>query len=215
MLHRNASISNETISREQTVAKLRKLARICKWATICITTALALGLLAVIAIDLLLILPGLSQGPCLQSVELQAGEGPCLAIVGTDVQAPLMLVAHDGHTAIGSLLMTCLALTIAISVRRLFFNIEKEGRPFDLECNQTLRRVGHLFLIGGCDGVAVRLLGAVITGMILSGFGGSFTDAFVGQLFEPSMLFAGLIICLIASIFRYGYILQKQDDELL
>ena len=190
MVHRNASISNETISREQTVAKLRKLARICKWATICITTALALGLLAVIAIDLLLILP----------------------IVGTDVQAPLMLVAHDGHTAIGSLLMTCLALTIAISVRRLFFNIEKEGRPFDLECNQTLRRVGHLFLIGG---VAVRLLGAVITGMILSGFGGSFTDAFVGQLFEPSMLFAGLIICLIASIFRYGYILQKQDDELL
>ena len=79
MVHRNASISNETISREQTVAKLRKLARICKWATICITTALALGLLAVIAIDLLLILPGLSQGPC-----LQAGEGPCLAIVGTD-----------------------------------------------------------------------------------------------------------------------------------
>ncbi len=200
MVHRNASISNETISREQTIAKLRKLARICKWATICITTALALGLLAVIAIDLLLILPGLSQGSCLQSVELQAGEGPCLAIVGTDAQAPLMLVAHDGHTAIGSLLMTCLALTIAISVRRLFFNIEKEGRPFDLECNQTLRRVGHLFLIGG---VAVRLLGAVITGLILSGFGGSFTDAFVGQLFEPSMLFAGLIICLIASIFRY------------
>ena len=74
MAHRNASISNETISREQTIAKLRKLARICKWATICITTALALGLLAVIAIDLLLILPGLSQGPCLQSVELQAGE---------------------------------------------------------------------------------------------------------------------------------------------
>lgn len=108
--------------------------------------------------------------------------------------------------------MTCLALTIAISVRRLFFSIEKEGRPFDLECNQTLRRVGHLFLIGG---VAVRPLGAVITGMILSGFGGSFTDAFAGQLFEPSMLFAGLIICLIASIFRYGYILQKQDDELL
>ena len=211
MVHRNASISNETISREQTIAELRKLARICKWATICITTALALGLLAVIAIDLLLILPGLSQGSCLQSVELQAGEGPCLAIVGTDAQAPLMLVAHDGHTAIGSLLMTCLALTIAISVRRFFFNIEKEGRPFDLECNQTLRRVGNLFLIG----VAVRLLGAVITGMILSGFGGSFTDAFAGQLFEPSMLFAGLIICLIASIFRYGYILQKQDDELL
>ena len=210
MAHRNASISNETISREQTIAELKKLARICKWATVCITTALALGLLAVIMIDLLLILPGLSQGSCLQYVELQAGEG--LAIVGTDAQAPLMLVAHDGHTAIGSILMTCLALTIAISVRRLFFNIEKEGRPFDLECNHTLRRVGHSFLIGG---VAVRLLGAVITGMILSGFGGSFTDAFGGQLFEPSMLFAGLIICLIASIFRYGYILQKQDDELL
>ena len=210
MIRSNEFEPNEAISREQTIAELRKLARICKWTTVCITTALALGLLAVIAIDLLLILPGLSQGSCLQSVELQAGEG--LAIVGTDAQAPLMLVAHDGHTAIGSILMTCLALTIAISVRRLFFNIEKEGRPFDLECNHALRRVGHLFLIGG---VAVRLLGAVITGMILSGFGGSFTDAFVGQLFEPSMLFAGLIICLIASIFRYGYILQKQDDELL
>lgn len=212
MIRWNVSKSNEAIDREQAIADLRKLTRICKWATICTTVALALGLLAAIAIDLLLVLPSLSQGSCLQSVELQGGEGPCLAIVGTDAQTPLMLVAHDGHTAIGSLLMTCLALTIALSVRRLFLNIEKEGRPFDLECNQTLRRVGHLFLIGG---VAVRLLGAVITGMILSGFGGSFTDAFAGQLFEPSMLFAGLIICLIASIFRYGYILQKQDDELL
>lgn len=212
MVRRNASISNETISREQTIAELRKLARICKWATICITTALALGLLAVIAIDLLLILPGLSQGSCLQSVELQAGEGQCLAIVGTDAQAPLMLVAHDGHTAIGSILMTCLALAIALNVCSLFSNIEKAGRPFDLECNHMLRRVGHLFLIGG---VAVRLLGATVTGLILSGFGGSFTDAFVGQLFEPSMLFAGLIISLIASVFRYGCILQRQDDELL
>ena len=108
--------------------------------------------------------------------------------------------------------MTCLALTIALSVRRLLFNIEKEGRPFDLECNQTLRRVGHLFLIGG---VAVRLLETINTGMILLGIGGSFTDSFAGQLFEPSTLFAGLIICLIASVFQYGCILQKQDDELL
>lgn len=204
--------SNEATNREQTMTELKKLARMCKWVSAGIAALIALGLFAIVAIYLLLIAPDLSQRVHLQSIELMAGEGPCLAIVGTDAQAPLMLVAHDGHTAIGSLLMTCLALTIALSVRRLFFNIEKEGRPFDLECNQTLRRVGHLFLIGG---VAVRLLGAVITGMILSGFGGSFTDAFVGQLFELSMLFAGLIICLIASIFRYGYILQKQDDELL
>lgn len=132
MVHRNASISNETISREQTIAKLRKLARICKWATICITTALALGLLAVIAIDLLLILPGLSQGSCLQSVELQAGEGPCLAIVGTDAQAPLMLVAHDGHTAIGSLLITCLALTIAISGAGFSSTLKRKAGPLTL-----------------------------------------------------------------------------------
>lgn len=212
MVHWNASISNETINREQTIAELRKLARICKWTTICITTALALGLFAVIAIELFLILPGLSQGVCLQSIELKAGEGPCLALVGSNTQAPLMLVAHDGHTAMGSILMTCLALAIALNVCSLFSNIEKAGRPFDLECNYMLRRVGHLFLIGG---VAVRLLGATVTGLILSGFGGSFTDAFVGQLFEPSMLFAGLIISLIASVFRYGCILQKQDDELL
>ena len=212
MVHRNASISNETISREQTIAELRKLACICKWATICITALLALGLFAVIAIDLLLILPNLSQGLCLQSIELNAGEGPCLALVGTNKQAPLMLVAHDGHTALGSLLMTCLALAIALSVCSLFSNIEKAGRPFDLGCNYMLRRIGHLFLIGG---VAVRLLSATVTGLMLSGFGGRFTDAFAGQLFEPSMVFAGLIISLIASVFRYGCILQKQDDELL
>ena len=212
MIRWNVSKSNEAIDREQAIVKLRKLTRYCKWGTICTIVALALALLAVIAIELLFILPSLSQGFCLQSVDLTAGEGPILALVGAHEQTPLMLVAHDGHTAIGSGMMACLALAIALSVRRLFLNIEKEGRPFDLECNQTLRRVGHLFLIGG---VAVRLLGAVITGMILSGFGGSFTDAFAGQLFEPSMLFAGLIICLIASIFRYGYILQKQDDELL
>ena len=212
MVHWNASISNEAINREQTVAELRKLACICKWVTICLTALLALGIFAVIAIDLLLVLPSLSQGMCLQSVELNADEGPCLALVGSNAQTPLMLVAHDGHTAMGSILMTCLALAIALNVCSLFSNIEKAGRPFDLECNYMLRRVGHLFLIGG---VAVRLLGATVTGLILSGFGGSFTDAFVGQLFEPSMLFAGLIISLIASVFRYGCILQKQDDELL
>lgn len=212
MIRWKVSKSNEAIDREQAIAKLRKLTRYCKWGTICTIVALALALLAVIAIEDLVILPSLSQGFCLQSVELEASEGPILALVGTNEQTPLMLVAHDGHTATGSGMMACLALAIALSAYRFFSAIEKAGWPFDLECNQTLRRVGHLFLIGG---VAVRLLGAVITGMILSGFGGSFTDAFVGQLFEPSMLFAGLIICLIASIFRYGYILQKQDDELL
>lgn len=212
MIRRNEIESNEATDREQTITELKKLARMCKWASAGIAALIALGVFAVAAISLLVIRPSFFQGMRLQSIDLKSGEGPCLALVGTDAQTPLMLVAHDGHTAIGSLLMTCLALTIAISVRRLFFNIEKEGRPFDLECDHTLRRVGHLFLIGG---VAVKLLGAVITGMILSGFDGSFTDAFVGQLFEPSMLFAGLIICLIASIFRYGYILQKQDDELL
>ena len=209
MIRRNASTSNEPIGREQTIAELRRLTRICKWATICATAALALGLFAVIAIDLLLILPSLSQGFCLQSVELQAGEGPCLALVGANA---LMLIAHDGHTAMGSVMMTFLALAIALSAYKLFSIIEKAGRPFDLECSRMLHRVGLLFLIGGA---AVRLLGAIVTGMMLSGFGGSFTDAFGGQLFEPSMLFAGLIIILIASIFRYGCILQKQDDELL
>lgn len=211
MIRWNVSKSNEAIDREQAIADLRKLTRICKWATICTTVALALALLAVIAIELLFILPSLSQGFCLQSVELTAGEGPILALVGANEQTPLMLVAHDGHTAIGSGMMACLALAIALSAYRFFSAIEKAGRPFDLECIRILRQIGHLFLIGGA---AVKLFGAIVTGLILSGFGGSFTDAFAGQLFEPSMLFAGLIICLIASIFRYGYILQKQDDEL-
>lgn len=212
MNHWNASKSNEAINREQAIADLRKFTRYCKWATICTTVALALGLLALIAIDLLLILPSLSQGFCLQSVELKADEGPCLALVGTNAQTPLMLVAHDGHTAIGSVTMTCLALAIALSAYRLFSNIEKAGRPFDLECIRTLRQVGHLFLIGGA---AVKLFGAIVTGLILSGFGGSFTDALGGQLLDASMLFAGLIISLIASVFQYGCILQTQDDELL
>lgn len=212
MIRWNVSKSNEAIDREQAIADLRKLTRICKWATICTTVALALGLLAVIAIDLLLVLPSLSQGSCLQSVELQGGEGPCLAIVGTDAQTPLMLVAHDGHTAIGSLLMTCLALTIALSAYRFFSAIEKAGKPFDLECIRKLRQIGHLFLIGGA---AVKLIGAIVTGLILSRFGGSFTDALGGQHLDLSMLFAGLIFSLIASVFQYGCILQKQDDELL
>lgn len=212
MIRWNVSKSNEAIDREQAIAKLRKLTRYCKWATICTTVALALGLLAVIAIELLLILPSLSQGFCLQSVELEAGEGPILALVGANEQTPLMLVAHDGHTAIGSVMMICLALAIVLSAYRFFSAIEKAGKPFDLECIRILRQVGHLFFIGGA---AVKPFGAIVTGLILSGFGGSFTDAFVGQLFEPSMLFAGLIISLIASVFRYGCILQRQDDELL
>ena len=115
MIRWNVSKSNEAIDREQAIAKLRKLTRYCKWGTICTIVALALGLLAVIAIYDLLILPSLSQGFCLQSVELEASEGPILALVGTNEQTPLMLVAHDGHTAIGSGMMACLALAIALS----------------------------------------------------------------------------------------------------
>lgn len=212
MIRWNVSKSNEAIDREQAIAKLRKFTRYCKWGTICTIVALALALLAVIAIELLFILPSLSQGFCLQSVELTAGEGPILALVGANEQTPLMLVAHDGHTAIGSGMMACLALAIALSAYRFFSAIEKAGRPFDLECIRILRQIGHLFLIGGA---AVKLFGAIVTGLILSGFGGSFTDALGGQHLDLSMLFAGLIFSLIASIFRYGYILQKQDDELL
>lgn len=212
MIRWNVSKSNEAIDREQAIAKLRKLTRYCKWATICTIVALALGVLAVIAIELLVILPSLSQGFCLQSVELEAGEGPILALVGTSEQTPLMLVAHDGHTVIGSGMMTCLALAIALSAYRFFSAIEKAGKPFDLECIRILRQIGHLFLIGGA---AVKLIGAIVTGLILSGFGGSFTDALGGQHFDLSMLFAGLIFSLIASVFQYGCILQKQDDELL
>ena len=69
-----------------------------------------------------------------------------------------------------------------------------------------------MFLIGGA---AVKLFSAIVTGLILSGFGGSFTDALGGQLLDASMLFAGLIISLIASVFQYGCILQIQDDKLL
>lgn len=212
MIRWNVSKSNEAIDREQAIAKLWKLTRYCKWGTICTIVALALALLAVIAIELLFILPSLSQGFCLQSVDLTAGEGPILALVGANEQTPLMLVAHDGHTAIGSGAMACLALAIALSAYRFFSAIEKAGRPFDLECIRILRQIGHLFLIGGA---AVKLFGAIVTGLILSGFGGSFTDALGGQHLDLSMLFAGLIFSLIASIFRYGYILQKQDDELL
>lgn len=212
MIRWNVSKSNEAIDREQAIAKLRKLTRYCKWATICTIVALALGVLAVIAIELLVILPSLSQGFCLQSVELEAGEGPILALVGTSEQTPLMLVAHDGHTVIGSGMMTCLALAIALSAYRFFSAIEKAGKPFDLECIRILRQIGHLFLIGGA---AVKLIGAIVTGLILSGFDGSFTDALGGQHLDLSMLFAGLIFSLIASVFQYGCILQKQDDELL
>lgn len=204
MIRWNVSKSNEAINREQAIAKLRKLTRYCKWGTIRTIVALALALLAVIAIELLFILPSLSQGFCLQSVELTAGEGPILALVGANEQTPLMLVAHDGHTAIGSGMMACLALAIALSAYRFFSAIEKAGRPFDLECIRILRQIGHLFLIGGA---AVKLFGAIVTGLILSGFGGSFTDALGGQHLDLSMLFAGLIFSLIASIFRYGYIL--------
>lgn len=129
MIRWNVSKSNEPINREQAIADLRKLAHICKWATICTAVALALGLLAVIAIELLLILPSLSQGFCLQSVELNAGEGPSLALVGANEQTPLMLVAHDGHTAIGSAMMTCLALAIVLSAYRFSPPLKRRAGP--------------------------------------------------------------------------------------
>ena len=212
MIRRNEIESNEATDREQTITELKKLARMCKWASAGIAALIALGVFAVAAISLLVIRPSFFQGMRLQSIDLKSGEGPCLALVGSDAQSPLMLVAGDVHTAIGSLLMACLAFAIAQSVCSLFSSIEKTGRPFDLECIRILRQVGHLFFIGGA---AVKPFGAIVTGLILSGFGGNFTDALDDQLLDLSMLFAGLIFSLLATVFQYGCILQKQDDELL
>lgn len=212
MIRRNEIESNEATDREQTITELKKLARMCKWASAGIAALIALGVFAVAAISLLVIRPSFFQGMRLQSIDLKSGERPCLALVGSDAQSPLMLVAGDGHTAIGSLLMACLAFAIALSVCSLFSSIEKTGRPFDLECIRILRQVGHLFFIGGA---AVKPFGAIVTGLILSGFGGNFTDALDDQLLDLSMLFAGLIFSLLATVFQYGCILQKQDDELL
>lgn len=212
MIRRNEIESNEATDREQTITELKKLARMCKWASAGIAALIALGVFAVAAISLLVIRPSFFQGMRLQSIDLKSGEGPCLALVGSDAQSPLMLVAGDGHTAIGSLLMACLAFAIALSVCSLFSSIEKTGRPFDLECIHILRQVGHLFFIGGA---AVKPFGAIVTGLILSGFGGNFTDALDDQLLDLSMLFAGLIFSPLATVFQYGCILQKQDDELL
>lgn len=212
MIRRNEIEPNEATDREQTITELKKLARMCKWASAGIAALIALGVFAVAAISLLVIRPSFFQGMRLQSIDLKSGEGPCLALVGSDAQSPLMLVAGDGHTAIGSLLMACLAFAIALSVCSLFSSIEKTGRPFDLECIRILRQVGHLFFIGGA---AVKPFGAIVTGLILSGFGGNFTDALDDQLLDLSMLFAGLIFSLLATVFQYGCILQKQDDELL
>ena len=212
MVRWNVSKSNEAIDREQTITELKKLARMCKWVSAGIAALIALGVFAVAAIYLLVIRPSFFQGMHLQSIDLKSGEGPCLALVGSDAQSPLMLVAGDGHTAIGSLLMACLAFAIALSVCSLFSSIEKTGKPFDLECIRILRQVGHLFFIGGA---AVKPFGAIVTGLILSGFGGNFTDALDDQLLDLSMLFAGLIFSLLATVFQYGCILQKQDDELL
>ena len=212
MIRGNKFESKEVISREQTITELKKLARMCKWVSAGIAALIALGVFAVAALSLLVIRPSFFQGMRLQSIDLESGEGPCLALVGSDAQSPLMLVAGDGHTAIGSLLMACLAFAIALSVCSLFSSIEKTGRPFDLECIRILRQVGHLFFIGGA---AVKPFGAIVTGLILSGFGGNFTDALDDQLLDLSMLFAGLIFSLLATVFQYGCILQKQDDELL
>ena len=93
MVRWNVSKSNEAIDREQAIAKLRKLTRYCKWGTICTIVALALALLAVIAIELLLILPSLSQGFCLQSVELTAGEGP-FSLSSAPTNRPLLCLSR-------------------------------------------------------------------------------------------------------------------------
>lgn len=93
MIRWNVSKSNEAINREQAIANLRKLTRYCKWATICTAVALALGLLAVIAIYDLLILPSLSQGFCLQSVELELAKGQ-FSLSSAPMNTPLLCLSR-------------------------------------------------------------------------------------------------------------------------
>mgnify|MGYP004460963383 CR=1 FL=1 len=147
MIRSNKYESNEVINREQTITELKKLARMCKWVSAGIAALIALGVFAVAAIYLLVIKPSFFQGMHLQSIDLKSGEGPCLALVGSDAQSPLMLVAGDGHTAIGSLLMACLAFAIALAFVVFSPVSKRQAGPLNLNASASSVKQGTCSLL--------------------------------------------------------------------
>lgn len=200
------------LTRQDALARISKLSRSCRIVCTFLVAMIAVGLLAVVVIEAFLVAPTLSQGARLQAVDPATGGEALVSLVGTSPESGLMLVARDGHTALGAVAMAAVWLLVALSARRLFAFIEKSGRPFELAAADELDRIGRLLVAGGC---CANILGALATGALLAALGGNFTDAFGGQLIEVAMVVSGLVVSLLASVFRYGCVLQEQDDELI
>lgn len=91
------------------------------------------------------------------------------------------------------------------SVSRMFKKISEEGTPFRDYSVKCLKTVGFLFIINSC-------LPAYISGVITG-----ITSSFKAADFSVSLdsIIVGAIFFLLANIFSYGCILQRESDETL
>lgn len=119
--------------------------------------------------------------------------------------------SREGATAIQSLAVglpqALCELACALYVARLFEWVAQSGRPFSDRVVHGLRMTARLLLVVGVLPAVTCHLAFALRPDVFSSF------AFTGG--STAFVAAALIVFAVASIFEYGCILQRQDDELL
>lgn len=111
-------------------------------------------------------------------------------------------------------------LFYGIGVLKKILDPMREGRPFDTDVADYIRRLGFVTLAGGLIAQGVQLLTSVVLAKNMDLLMSLFKEETVKHVtvnssFSLDFVFAALILFLLSYVFRYGEELQKESDETL
>ena len=107
-----------------------------------------------------------------------------------------------------------------LSVLRSILTPMKEGRPFDTNVSDNLRKLGNAVLIGGAANFAAQAAASFFLQGRFEMLKGLFREGVIDHItvthtFDLSIIWIALFLYLLSYIFAYGEELQRQSDETL
>ena len=107
-----------------------------------------------------------------------------------------------------------------LSVLRTILTPMKEGRPFETNVSDNIRKLGTAVLIGGAANFAAQAAASVFLSGRYEMLRSLFKDGVIDHItvthtFDLSIIWIALFLYLLSYIFAYGEELQRQSDETL
>lgn len=123
----------------------------------------------------------------------------------------LTLIDGNGGNALTALFQSVLFAAALFALLRFFKGVRDTRQPFSLARAQDIQ---HLALLVLSAGIVPGVLGAVALWGVYEAFDYG-PRALGGNIVDAACIACGAFLLVFACIFRYGCVLQEQDDRLL